>query len=194
LASSDHGAAVMKLGKLVGAVAAEAGQSESAPVNLKDGKYVALCFLSGDDNIPHYVTGRIKVFTVGGPSNGAQAPSVVATIKAQDFSFVIPDNLKGTGTIAFVNRGLQPHGLALFKINPGATLDQVKSALLSNAPSSGPDPFTVAGGLPPIQPKRTEYLNFRLGTGQYVATCFVTYSKTGMPHAALGLLAPFTIS
>jgi hypothetical protein len=66
--------------------------------------------------------------------------------------------------------------------------------LLSNAPSSGADPFTLAAGLPPIEPKRTEYLNLKLASGKYVAVCFVTDPKTGKPHAELGMLAPFTIS
>lgn len=109
-------------------------------------------------------------------------------------TFAIPKDLKGTGTIAFVNRDTQQHELGIAKLKPGATLAQVKSSLLSNAPPSDADPYTVAAGLPPIQPKQTEYLNLKLAKGDYVAVCFVPDPTSGKPHAALGMITPFTIS
>jgi hypothetical protein len=193
-AATDQGAAAKKLGHLMGAVAADPGQSESAPFDLKAGNYVALCFQSGDDNIPHYVKGMIKFFTVAGSPNGAPAPTVTATIKAVEFKFVIPKALKGTGTIAFSNLGTEQHELGIIKLKAGATLDQAKTALLSNAPPSDTDPFTFAVGLPPIQPKQTEYLNLKLSKGNYAAVCFVPDPATGKSHLELGMITPFTIS
>jgi hypothetical protein len=194
-AATDHGAAAKKLvHQMMGALAADPGQSESAPFDLKAANYVAICFQSGDDNIPHYVKGMIKFFTVAGSPNGASAPTVSATITAKDFYFVIPKNVKGTGTIAFANRGTQPHELGIVKLKPGATLEQVKTSLLSNAPPSDTDPFTVVAGMPPIQPKQTDYLNLTLAKGDYAAVCFVTDPKTNKPHLALGMITPFTIS
>jgi hypothetical protein len=135
----------------------------------------------------------ISFFTVSGSTGAAPAPKGTQTITARDFNFTIPKKVKGTQTLGFTNKGTQSHELSLLKLNAGVSIDDVKNAFLSEAPPSGPPPFSEAGGVGAIAPGTTAYLNAHLAKGNYVAVCFVPDPATGKPHVELGMLAPFTV-
>ncbi len=192
--ASDNAIGALKLVRLAGGVnAIPAGTSGSAVVKLNAGNYVALCFVSGDDEIPHVAKGMIKYITVDGAANKAAAPKAKATITSRDFSFSIPKKLSGTPPIAFTNKGPESHELTLMKLNPGVTIDDVKNLFLGTGVPTGPPP-TEVGGVGAIAPKTTAYLNTELAKGKYVAVCFVPDPKTGKAHVELGMFAPFTVS
>ncbi len=55
-----------------GASTVDPGQSQEVILNIAQGQYIMLCFVSGLDNIPHFIKGMYKFFTVNGPSNANQ--------------------------------------------------------------------------------------------------------------------------
>jgi hypothetical protein len=80
----------------------------------------------------------------------------------------------------------------VFPIEPGTTLDDVRASL-----SEPGDPAFITG--PPAVMSATfgggisNDLMVDLAPGSYGAICFVPDSETGMPHAALGMIALFTV-
>jgi hypothetical protein len=195
-AASD-GTAAFRLGIPAGGVdtIAAAGIQRST-VMLRPGNYVALCFVSDTDGVPHFAKGMVKFFTVTSPLTKAARPKASATIKALDFALQIPKTFGGSGTFAFQNVGTQPHELALLKLNPGVTADQARAALL--APPTLPPParplYANAGGGGAIPRGATEYVTLKLAKGAYIAVCLVRDPASGRSHLALGMLTTFKIS
>ena len=54
--------------------------------------------------------------------------------------------------------------------------------------------LTPAGGLGWLSPGQTAWTEVDLEPGTYVALCFVFDPATGMPHAAMGMVAVVTVS
>jgi hypothetical protein len=54
-------------------------------------------------------------------------------------------------------------------------------------------PFVSLGGVAPMSPGFTNYLELELVAGEHFAICFVPDTETGAPHAVLGMIMPFTV-
>jgi uncharacterized cupredoxin-like copper-binding protein len=177
-----------------GISAVKPSQSQEITLNLAQGQYVALCFIAGKDNVPHTEKGMIKPFTVTGPSNVGQvsAPKADVDVVMKDFTFGLPSTLKsGPLTYKVTNEGLQPHEMAMMKLAPGQTIDDVKAALQS--PSGGPPPGDFVGGAGALAPGSSAWLRMSLEPGNYVVVCFVPDPASGKAHAELGMITPFTV-
>jgi hypothetical protein len=195
--AADDRAAAFRLGSPTGGVntIAVAG-IQRATVMLQPGTYVALCFVSGADGVPHIAKGMIKFFTVVGPLSRATRPKASATIKASDFSFQIPKPFRSSGTFAFENDGPQPHELELLRLNRGVTADQAKGALLAKpgVPPPARPLYGNAGGGGAIRAGATENVTLKLTKGTYIAVCLVPDPASGNSHLALGMLSEFKTS
>jgi len=177
-----------------GISAVKPGQSQEITLNLAEGQYVALCFIAGKDNVAHTEKGMIKSFTVTGPSNVGQvsAPKADVDVVMKDFAFGLPSTIKsGLLTYKVTNEGPQPHEMAMMKLAPGKTIDDVKAALQS--PSGGPLPGDFVGGAGALAPGSSAWLRMSLEPGNYVVVCFVPDPASGKAHAELGMITPFTV-
>jgi uncharacterized cupredoxin-like copper-binding protein len=176
-----------------------AGKSVTTTVKLEPGLYAVACFIPGADGKPHAAKGMIGEFQVA-PSDASinTPPKTVATIILGDFSFTLPDGFTGKGEVDVSNQGTEVHELALFKINPGKTVAQVKAFLLTppgTPPPAGPPPFTEISGTVGLTPTQHAYLNLDLAPGNYLLMCFFPDpKKNNLPHALEGMIKPFTIS
>jgi hypothetical protein len=90
-----------------------------------------------------------------------------------------------------VNAAQQSHEIALFRLLPGRTMDDVAAW---GASYEGEPPMTAAGGVSLIRPGREVVMYATLTPGDYVALCFVPDANDGMPHLVHGMVLPFTIS
>jgi uncharacterized cupredoxin-like copper-binding protein len=173
------------------------GQAADSVQNLQPGQYMFLCFVPSADGTPHYAKGMIKPVQVAAtsPAPETQFPTTANTVTAHDFTFDgTPASLPaGQATITFKNAGSQSHEMSLVKLNPGVTLDQLKTALSSSAPPSGPPPFTSEGGMGGIAPGATGQTTVNLSAGSYALICNIPDPATGKPHVALGMLSGFTV-
>jgi len=129
--------AALGLATLYGGVnTLDPGQSGEAILNLPSGEYASICFVSGADNIPHYMKGMITHFSVTGSSNGSVAqPESTAEVMLKDFTFVLPNTIpSGPVTLKVTNQGPQPHELDLLKLAQGKTLQDAETFLNSTNP------------------------------------------------------------
>jgi uncharacterized cupredoxin-like copper-binding protein len=172
--------------------------------DLTEGAYVALCFVSGADDVPHLAKGMIAPFEVT-PSEEtpAELPAPDSTITAADFSF--PDTALATGeqTVQVVNSGAQNHEFAIVKLDEGVSVDQVKAMFTEEQPTpapgetpeeQGPPPFLSAGGYGALAPGDDGYMIVDLEPGNYALLCFFPDPNSGgAPHAALGMVGSLTV-
>ena len=123
-------------------------------------------------------------------AHSRRLPFATVSVRLVNFKFQMPATIAaGLNTFELVNVANQPHEMILFKLSPGKTQADVISYLKSQ---KGQPPGTPVGGLFDLDPGHTSYLRVGVPAGNYVALCFVTDPKTHLPHAALGMLMPFT--
>jgi len=177
-----------------GANTIDPGGKQEVILNLTQGEYASICFVSGSDNIPNYLKGMLQQLTVTGSSNTSQTqPQANATITLKDFAIEVPNKVTaGAVTWKVTNDGPQLHEMDIVKLHSGVTYDQFKKILFSPNPPSGPPPFDYAGGIAALQPGTSGWMKLNLQPANYVALCFVPDVKTGKPHFMLGMVSSFT--
>jgi hypothetical protein len=160
---------------------------------VEPGQYAVICAVDVPDHVPHFAKGMIKGLTVI-PATAAPAPlppsDLTLTLVDFAFSFSAPPTA-GSHVIHVENTGIQAHELALFKLLPGKTMDDLAAWAQTYA---GPAPVTAAGGVSAIEPGQVADVYVTLTPGQYAALCFVPDAKDGQPHLIHGMVLPFQIS
>ncbi len=160
--------------------------------DLQAGNYVLLCFVSGADGVPHVAKGMIMPFQVAGTDRGRR-PHTTGTVGLRNYAITLPARF-GHGVYAATNTGDEPHEVALLRIAPGKTVDDVMHFLDATSPP-GPPPFSDAGGIGAIAPGATAYGRIHLKPGNYVALCFVPDDQAPhQPHFMKGMFQPFSVS
>jgi plastocyanin len=171
-----------------------AGASGSTTVNLEPGTHALLCFVTGADGVPHIAKGQVGQIEVTGTAGGGELPSGDAQVTLQDFAFVGLTTLSsGQHTVTVSNAGPQPHEATLVKLNEGVTVEQVIEAFTSTEPSTGPPPWTGAGGIAGIATGTTATMEIEVAAGNYALICFIPDPASGKPHAALGMVGGVTV-
>ncbi len=177
-----------------GANTIDPGAKQEVILNLQQGTYASICFVSGQDNVPHYMKGMLsKLIVTESSGNQIPAPKDNGQIVLQDFSFTMPSSIpSGPVTLKVTNNGPQGHELDLVKPVQGKGAADVLNYLNAAHPS-GPPPFTDAGGMGALQTGSSAWVKLNLQPGNYVAVCFVPDVKTGKPHFMLGMHTAFTV-
>lgn len=137
--------------------------------------------------------------TVRGPSTKGAKVSTDATVKARSGSrFGGDSQLPATGTLEFknVSKGStkSPHFLQLQHVADGTTKKDIEDYFASG--SDAPPSFMLDGSanLDVVSPGLSETLDYSLPKGTYAELCFFPDLKTGMPHAAMGMIKIVTLS
>ena len=169
------------------------GQRSRAVVDLVPGEYLIV----EDTFQPFVVVGDAAT-----PAAGAD-PAVDGTVRLFDFNFELPDALApGRQVWAVTNTGPQPHELLLVRSPMPVEAEQVVGLLTNEGedeeatPTGGGPSFAdlePVGGMGWLSPGATAWAEVDLEPGTYVALCFVPDPATGMPHAAMGMVAVFTV-
>jgi hypothetical protein len=123
------------------------------------------------------------------------APIADSTIELSEFTFVVPTDFDGKGTIDVTNVGAQIHELVMVKLNEGKTA--LDAAKYFAGPPTGAPPFTEIpdiGGVVGLSPKQHAWLTMDLASGKYALLCFFPDpNKGGRPHVLEGMLEEITI-
>lgn len=168
------------------------GQSTEVTIDLTPGRYLVLCFVPSRDGVPHAAKGMVsmtKVVDKGG--RAATAPQANLTVTMRDFSFDLPERIKaGQQVWKVINEGPQPHEIALIKLAPGKTMDDV--AAFMHDPM-GPPPFEDAGGMQGLSTGSVGYFHVDLQPGAYVALCHIPDPASGKAHEELGMVKTFVV-
>lgn len=120
----------------------------------------------------------------------AGASEVAGAIMLDDFEIVLPEEFDDSGVYRVVNEGEQPHEVSLLHLQEGKTGTDVEAFF---AQPAGPPPFESAGGFQALSPGEEGFLPLDLGPGQYPALCHVPDPESGKAHAALGMVAEFSV-
>lgn len=181
----------------VGVTAPDA--SAEVVLDLKAGRYILGCFISGDDHIPHVGKGMVLPLTVTVPSATVSAPVVTGTITMSDFTFEMPATLPA-GRILYrvVNQGPQTHEWNLIQLAPGKTVADAKAFFdpPPSGPPPGPPPGKPIGGMNGLSKGLAGIAVLDLAPGEYAAMCIIPdqSSPDHAPHLHLGMIKGFTVT
>lgn len=209
--SKDFGALFAVSTSAGGPGSIDAGQESTVILNLQTGTYVVVCVIPDAEGTPHYQMGMLSPLTVTEVLTTGKEPTAETTVDLVDFSFTnLPQELPaGKHMWKVTDTGKQVHEMAINRLSPGVTFDQVKVMLMAPPPASpvpgtvstpeatpvtsGPPPFVGMAGVAPMSPGETNWLPLDLTAADYFAICFVPDTKTGAPHFMLGMIMPFTV-
>lgn len=193
----NEGAALASVAMVGGVGILMPGQSQTATLDLRvPGTYIELCFVPDDKGVPHLAQGMVSTFEVTKAttqSAAARPPKADAVAKLVDYGIDIPAVVKaGKQTWQVRNDGQEAHEMAMLKLAPGKTLDDVNAYM---AKPEGAPPFAFAGGAQGVGKGLSSYVAFDLTPGDYVLVCFIpSPTHQGQPHAMLGMVRPFTVA
>jgi hypothetical protein len=174
---------------------------------LEPGRYVWICPVEDGEGHPHFARGEVKPFVVHAAAPGAAGPAAApradASIRLLDYSFAFHAPVgAGRHTVRVENAGAVPHDLALMKLAPGRTLDDVRSWLnpeRARRPGERDEPppplesiGTLVGGVAAIAPGMSAFFDTELAPGEYVLLCFAT-APDGRSHIEHGMIQQFRI-
>jgi hypothetical protein len=115
------------------------------------------------------------------------------------YNFTLPTIKTGTMILQVMNNDTTGHEMNLLKLDNGKTIQDVKTFLHQkkgppplNAKTYGPAPYTYAGGIQPIEPGLSNWVELNLAPGNYVAVCFVP-EISGISHVDEGMIKEFTV-
>jgi len=192
----------------IGGPSAGPGAKGSVIADLQPGTYVLICAIPDEQGIPHYALGMQAVLEVTEGAATAAAPAADAKIELMEMMFhgLEGEVAAGAHTWEVANVGSAIHEMIVLQIAPGITFDQVQQMILTppeatpmdhaeaSPAAMGPPPVMAVGGVAPMNPGFTNYAQFEFTPGEYFMICFVPDQATGAPHAALGMIMPFTVA
>jgi hypothetical protein len=178
----------------VGGPFAPPDQQVQAIVDLEPGDYGVL-------NPGNGLVVALEVTAADATPTAVEEPAAAVSVEMREFAYVgIPERVApGPQVWRVTTTGEQPHELALLRVPDGTTFDQIMTAL-ATPPDATPEPGGLAftdlvpiGGVGYLSPGRTAWAVLDLAPGTYAALCFVPDRETGMPHAAMGMIAVFDV-
>lgn len=185
--------ALLAITQPLGGPTAVPGHPGKVWLKLDPGNYV---FASTDEDANHtplVTEGLYQRVAVTSGDTGEQPPQAAYQAKLVDFDIELPRDIKpGVNVWHIVDQGAEPHLLAIFRLAPGKTPDDLKAALSPQA-ASAPPPGQFVLMSSALSPGTDEYAPVALAPGDYVALCFVTDPLTGKPHFMLGMFVPFSV-
>jgi uncharacterized cupredoxin-like copper-binding protein len=113
-----------------------------------------------------------------------------------EYRFELPDEVPaGPNRLSLSNQGDEPHHAQVFRLDGGATIDDLEAALATGEPAAALEVGTFLGGtglVAPGEDSRADAL-LDLEPGDHALLCFVP-GADGLPHLAHGMLRPFTVA
>ena len=172
--------------------AVDPGETQVAVAQLQEGNYAFFCQVPDAKGQAHLALGMLAPLEVTQADAEAEAPSADSSSSAKEFAFELPE--EWTGSIAFENRGEQPHELQVIGVAEGKTPEDVEAWFKAAPGTAGPPAWTTGGGLAAIQPGDTGSFEADLGPGTYFAMCFISDPTKKAPHFALGMMQRFEVA
>jgi len=224
LQAGDFGAILGAATSLGGPNAGAVGTTTSVVVDLTPGQYMVACLIPDEETgMPHAAMGMLTPMEVTEAGAASDPPESDVAIDLVDFAFQgLPSEIAaGKHTWAITDTGEQLHELVIYKMAEGVPYSVAESIFLappvaspeaspegmeempgemtppvaeSSPVADGPPPFAGVGGIAPMNPGITNYLEVDLTAGDHFAICFIPDFETGAPHFALGMIMPFTVA
>lgn len=175
------------------------GRTVSSTQVLEAGEYVLICVIPDETGVPHAAHGMVMPVTVA-EAEDADAPAEPlvedpqdADIVLVDFGFSADEEMPAGEPVVVANDGGQGHEVAVYRLEDGATLDDVQAALAD--PAAGPPPMTPTTGLGVIAPGGSAAMTMPDEPGEYVMICFLPdVAGDAAPHFTHGMIAELTLT
>ena len=203
LASGNPGAIFADSVPAGGAAVLRARDGQPVLDPLQGGTYAVVCFVPDTDGVPHSAKGMVGFFTVNGTVSPAKLAGlhprtyVQGVITAHDLTYTMPGVLRSDALYKFVDTdSADVHEINLGRLKPGKTVADPKAYFqgLTRPGGPGPAPFWSEGGYGAVLPQGGHgWFRVDDDPGRYVAYCLVPDDKTGIPHAALGMVVGFRV-
>lgn len=195
---SDEGAPIPDylIGPAGGVGVIPPGTSATSTQKLDAGTYIFFCSFEGEAG-PHYDAGMLGTTTLKGDKGKGDLPTSSASVKARDYGFDLSGLKAGSNTVLFENTGKQLHHAFFLPLTAGATFDQAKEALTSDAEPTGPPPvdFEKSSSLAVVNDGgKLVQTNLTLAKGTYAVVCFLSDKAGGPPHVVSGMIQQLDIS
>lgn len=166
---------------------------------LQAGTYAVVCFVPDVDGVPHFVKGMVGFFELHEWVNPEELAELRPqhrvqrqVIKAHDLTYTMPKVLLRNRIYKFEDTdSADVHELNLARLKPGKTVADAKAyfAKFALPGNPGPAPFWSEGGHGAVLPQGGHgWFLVDDDRGRYVAYCLVPDEKTGIPHAAEGMV------
>ena len=168
-----------------------AGKASEATLYLEPGTYVIICGMPGKNHQTHALLGMQKTLQV--LDTKAAPPEFAGNFHMAMFEYefvVVQPFRKGRHTFYVINRGSQTHQASFIRLNPGASAEDVLTALQRDKPSRLPG--TLIGGMSGLEPGRDGTFTAELTPGRYAIMCLFG-NPHAQSHAAKGMVMNFTI-
>jgi hypothetical protein len=168
------------------------GYGQEAILDLKAGQYVLLCFVVGQDGIPHVDKGMFHFFTVSAQQSQKDAPVVDGKVIMKDYSYELPGVIGQAGALMLEveNQGTVPHEMNIVKLEKGKGIGDIAAFFQS---PSGPPPFEERAGFAAIAPGGSGWIKIHLEPGNYAVFSFIPDEKTGRSQLSMGMIKAFSV-
>jgi len=165
---------------------ADAGKASEATLYLEPGTYVVICGIPGKHHLKNIPQKALRVMDTASPPAEFKGNFHMAMF---EYEFVVVQPLrKGRHSFYVINRGSQVHQATFVRLDPGASVSDVLTALSQGKPSPLPGKFI--GGMSGLEPGRDGTFTAELTPGHYAIMCLF---GNGESHAAKGMVTYFTI-
>src|SRR5262245_54463098 len=141
-------------------------------------------------------TAAAAATTAAAPATTAAAAAAPETVEIgmAEYSYSdVPQSVPaGLVTVEATNNGQEEHQATLIRLNDGVTLQQALGDFAAD-PNKGFADITLFGGPNSVAPGKVGDSTATLVAGNYAFVCFIP-GADGIPHAAKGMLTPFTVT
>ena len=183
------------------------GDSSSVTQYLEPGNYVWICPVEDSGGNPHFGKGEFKSFVVHAAGSAvvdrSAAPEAHMVVRLMDYSFALDSPLvAGRHTIRVENAGVEPHDLAMMKLAPGKTIEDLQRWLnpeRARRPGQSEDPpppleslGILAGGIAAIGSGMESFFEADFTPGEYVLFCMAT-APDGRSHIEHGMIRQISV-
>jgi hypothetical protein len=168
----------------------------SVVADLTAGRYIVGCLMPAADGQLHAMKGmlaELEVTEAGQPVRHHVADDDLADASMHDFSFELPADFDGSGTIEIVNEGSFIHEFAVVRLRGDATVDDVAAYEKLPFPRPAPAPSEAVTGTTFVDPGGRARLDLDLAPGRYAVVCYLP-GPDGRTHLMSGMIEPFPVA
>ena len=163
------------------------GQTFTTTLSLPPGDYIATQPPQGKG------TGPVTRFSVSSAAAGGSPPTTVGKIQLFDYGIRGSTSIKGKGTLAIENIGLNYHFIQGIRLNDPSQASAVVQGIESGH-LAGPPPGQPVSIIGIVQPNTTNYVNVNLKKGTYVIACFnADRHSAGHNHSQYGMVRKLVV-
>ena len=163
------------------------GQTFTTTLSLPPGDYVTTQPPNGKG------LGPAIQFSVANGAAGGSPPATTGTVLLYDYGIDAPKSIRGRGTLAVNDIGLNYHFLIGIRLNRGVDADQVVADIKAGK-DSGPPPGQFVTIIGVVNPGSVNYVRTNLKPGSYVIACFNSdRHSAGHNHSQYGMVRKLTV-